>query len=73
MNLEITARACLRVLGLVLMLASVPVFAADAAAPASEAATLNPAAPGNVDPIVSPTPMEFEAEGTGVHGQLVVA
>jgi hypothetical protein len=62
MNLEITARAFLRVLclSLSLVLVLAPAFAADAAAPSDK------------DTIVSTTPMEIEAEG-GAHGQLVVA
>ena len=72
MNLEITAREWLRVLCLASTLAMVPAFAADAPAPTIDA-TAHRATPGDADAIVSTTAMEFEAEGTGVHGQLVVA
>lgn len=68
MHLEITACAPLRVLCLLLMLAPASALAADTPAPASTV----PAA-SDVEPIVSPTPMEFEADDGGVHGQLVVA
>jgi hypothetical protein len=61
MSLEINAREWLRVLSLMLMLAMAPVFAADAATSSDK------------DAIVSTTPLELEAEQTGVHGQLVVA
>lgn len=56
MNLDIAARAWLRVVFVLSLLASAPAFAAD-----------------DVEPIVSPTPMVFEAEDGGVHGELVVA
>ncbi len=72
MTLETSAREWLRVLSLVLMLATAPAFAADAPAPGSDAAGVKRATPGD-SAIVSTTPMEIEAEGTGVHGQLVVA
>ncbi len=73
MNLEITARTWLRVLSLLLLPALVPGFAADAPAPAREAAPASRVAAADKDTIVSTTPMVIEAEGTGVHGQLVVA
>jgi hypothetical protein len=61
MSLGFTARAWPRVLCLALMLALLPVaFAVDAA-------------PGDKDAIVSTTPMEIVAEGSGAHGHLVVA
>jgi hypothetical protein len=71
MSLEITTRAWARVLCLTLMLTTAPAFAADA--PTSDSAAANRAAPSDKDAIVSTTPMEIEAEGTGAHGQLVVA
>ncbi len=71
--LEISAREWVRVLCLALMLASPPAFAADTPVPTTDAAAATRAAPSDVDAIVSTKPMEFEAEGTGVHGQLVVA
>ena len=61
MNLKICVPAWLRVLCLVFTLAGVPAFAA------------NPPASGGAEVIVAPTPMTLVAEGTGVHGQLVVA
>lgn len=73
MNLEITAREWLRTLCLASMLALAPAFAADAPASPAEATAANRAAPSDKDTIVSPTPMELEAEGTGTHGQFVVA
>ncbi len=73
MSLEITARAWLRALPLLLTLAMGPAFAAETPAPTSDPAAAIRPAPGNVDPIVSTTPMEIEAESTGAHGQLVVA
>jgi hypothetical protein len=73
MSLEITARAWDRVLCLILMLLSGVAFAADATAPKSDAGPTNRAATTDKDAIVSTTPMTLEAEGTGVHGQFVVA
>jgi hypothetical protein len=73
MNLEITAREWLRVLCLMLILALAPAFAADTPAPESDSAASARTAPPEVDAIVSTTPMEIEAEGTGAHGQFVVA
>jgi hypothetical protein len=72
MNLEITAREWPRVLCFVLILAMVPAFAADTPAPKSGSAATNRVAASDNDAIVSTTPMEIEAEGTGAHGQLVV-
>jgi Bacterial Ig domain len=60
MTLEITAREWLRVLCLALVLTMTPAFAADAPAP------------GDKDAIVSTTPLAFETDDAGVHGQLVV-
>ena len=73
LNFEIPARAFPRVLFLALMLAKVPAFAADTPAPTSEVAAAPRAVPNDNDAIVSTTAMEIEAEGTGAHGQLVVA
>src|SRR5688572_18333047 len=74
MSLTLTARERLRVLCCACMLAlAVPTFAADAPAPKSDAAAANRVTPSDKDVIVSTTPMEIEAEGTGAHGQLVVA
>jgi hypothetical protein len=73
MTLEITARARLRILCLALLVAGAPAFAADTPAPSAAPATAAPSAASEKDTIVSTTPMEVEAEGTGVHGQLVVA
>ncbi len=73
MNLKITARAWPRVLRFGLVLAMAPAFAADTPAPKSDPAAANRAAPGDKDAIVSTTPLAIEAEGTGAHGQLVVA
>src|SRR5215204_5672706 len=73
MRLEISVREWPRRLLFVFMLAMVPVFAADTPAPKSDAAAANRAVPSDKDAIVSTTPMEVEAEGTGAHGQLVVA
>src|SRR4051812_21200437 len=61
MNFETTGRFYLRILCLVSTLAMVRAFAAD-----------TPAA-SDKDALVSTTPMTFEAEDGGVHGQLVVA
>ena len=72
-SLEITARAWPGVLCLAVLLAMVPAFAAEPTAPRNEAPTANRVAAGDSGVIVSPTPMTIEAEGTGAHGQLVVA
>ena len=73
MKLAIIARASLRILCFTSLLAMVPAFAADAPASKSASAAATRAAASNKDVIVSTRPMETEAEGTGVHGQLVVA
>jgi hypothetical protein len=73
MSLEITARAWVRAAGLALTLFVMPGFAADEPAPVADAAAANRATPSDKDAIVSTTPMQLEAEGSGVHGQLVVA
>ena len=74
MSLRIISRAWRRVLCLVLILSIPCAFAADAPAPKSEpAAPAAAATAAEKDAIVSTTPMTIEAEGTGVHGQLVVA
>lgn len=73
MRIDTTARQCLRVLCLGLMLATAPAYAADTPGPKNEAATASPAAPSDKDTIVSPTPMTIETESTGAHGQFVVA
>ncbi|MDB6127839.1 MAG: hypothetical protein JWM35_1735 [Verrucomicrobia bacterium] len=70
MNRKLSVSQWLRLPCLLLTLAMLPSFAADA--PANEAPA-NPGAPGGVEPIVSTTPMTFHADGTGVHGELVVA
>ncbi len=72
-NLAIIARASLRLLCCTSILAFRPAFAADAPAAKGDAAAANRAAARDKDAIVSTKPMETEAEGTGVHGQLVVA
>ena len=72
MNLQIAAREWPSVLCFALILAVVPAFAADAPAPKSGSAAVNRVAASDKDAIVSTKPMEIEAEGTGVHGQLVV-
>ena len=72
MTLALPVRGWFHVLCFGLMLAIVPAFAADSPAPRSDSAAANRnAASDNV--IVSPMPMEIEAEGTGAHGLLVVA
>jgi hypothetical protein len=72
MSFPISIRGWLRVVCLVTMLTTAPVFAADAPAPASDAGG-SLSAPSDANAIVSTTPMEFEADGTGTHGQLLVA
>jgi hypothetical protein len=73
MSLEINARAWVRFLCLLFVLGAVPVFAADTAALASGApSTSSVASGGEAGVIVSTTPMRFETEGTGLHGQLAV-
>ncbi len=73
MNLEITARAWLRVLCLAPMLAIAPAFAAETSAPTTDPVPPTAAAAGDAEAIVSTTPMEIDVEGTGASGQLVVA
>ena len=72
MNLLITTRAWPRILSFVLMMAMVPVFAADTPAAKTDSAVANRAAASDKDVIVSTKPMEIEVEDTGAHGQLVV-
>lgn len=72
MSLEITARARLRFFCLTFLLTALPAFAADAAVAPSDAAERR-AAPSDAEVIVSPTPMEYQAEDGGTYGQLVVA
>ncbi len=76
MSLETNARAWLHVPCLLFALAMVPAFAAGTPAPAGDAATAKPsatAAAADANTIISKTPMQFEADGGGVPGQLVVA
>jgi hypothetical protein len=73
MDLETTPRAWLRAICFTVLLAITPAFGADAPAPANDAAAPNRAASGDAEPIVSKTPMQFEADDSGVHGQLDVA
>ena len=70
---SITARARLRVLWWASMLAATPAFAAEPPTPKSETAPANRAPSADKDVIVSTTPMAFVSEGTGAHGQFVVA
>jgi hypothetical protein len=72
-TLRIAAPAWLRIACLSAMLGSAPAFAADASVPAEGAQTAGRTLPGEEAPIVSKTPMTFEVEDTGVHGQLAVA
>ena len=73
MKLAIIARALLRILCFTSLLAMAPAFAAAAPASKSASAAANRATASDKDAIVSTRPMETEAEGSGVHGQLVVA
>jgi hypothetical protein len=73
MNLIITARDWPRTLRLVLLMAMMPVFAADTPPPTSGSAAANRVAANDKNVIVSTQPMEIEAEDTGAHGQLIVA
>ena len=68
MNLATKARRWLSLVCLAFVLPASTILAADGSAPSSE--PVSSAAP---EPIVSPAPMTFEAEGSGVHGQLAVA
>lgn len=72
MNLQTDSRAWLRVLTLLLLVAMLPAYG-ETPAPAADSAEANRAAAGDAEAIVSTTPMQVEAEGGGVHGQLVVA
>src|SRR5690606_3030460 len=72
MTIENIARERMCLLCLVFMLLLVPAFAADPSASASRAPVGRPA-PGDVEAIVSTSPMRLEAEGAGVHGELFVA
>ncbi|MEO6005246.1 MAG: Ig-like domain-containing protein [Opitutus sp.] len=69
MTLEITARPRLRLRSLIgaMMIACCPVFAAD-----TPAAATVPTVRTDADAFVSKSPMEIDAEDSGVHGQLVV-
>jgi hypothetical protein len=71
MNLKTYFPAGLSALCLAFLLTVLPAFADSASSPNS-AGTTPPATDGSEE-IVSTTPMQLEAEGTGVHGQLVVA
>jgi hypothetical protein len=73
MSLKITTRPWRRLLCLLTLLATGPAFAADTPAPPSPAAAANRGAPTDKNTIVWTTPMVIEVEGTGAHGQLVVA
>ncbi len=72
MTSKIHIPAWLRLLSFALLLPLAAAVAADAPAPANPAAE-SPVRPGDVDAIVSDTPLVFEAENGGVHGQFVVA
>jgi hypothetical protein len=72
MTLEIKARGWPRFLWLLLVLAMVPAFAADTPAAKRDAAAAKRGGASDKDVIVSTTPMEIDAEGTGAHGQLTV-
>jgi hypothetical protein len=72
MSIELSARAGFRLLSCLLILAIAPVFAAEPPTVTSDAPA-NAAAASDADTIVSTTPLEFETDDTGVHGQLVVA
>ena len=65
MTLPINLPGWLRTLCLVSALAALSAFA--------QGTPANDPAPGDAQMIVAPTPMMLEAEGAGVHGQLVVA
>jgi hypothetical protein len=72
MTLDLTARKWPRVLSFVWLLALVPAFGADTPANPRASAAANRVAVSDSNTIVSTTPMEIEAEGSGAHGQLVV-
>jgi hypothetical protein len=77
MNLEITARAWLRVLCFTALLAAGPAFAQETPtpppAPAADAAPAARPAPSDTEAVVSKTPMEIESEASGASGELMVA
>ena len=73
MSLQIIARPWLRLLCLASLLLASPASAADAPASPAETPSARPVASADKDVIVSPTRMEIDAEGTGAHGQFVVA
>ncbi len=73
MSLENTTRECLRLLCLTFLLSAAAAYAAEKSSTSPEAAAASRAAPADKDVIVSTTPMELEAEGSGAHGQFVVA
>ncbi|HEY8993694.1 MAG TPA: Ig-like domain-containing protein [Lacunisphaera sp.] len=71
MNPILTVPSWLRGLGLALLLTGLPAIAQNVVA--TDSTPVAQPASGNADTIVSTTPMQFVAEGTGVHGQLAVA
>ncbi len=71
MNLDTPVRSWSRLLGLGLVLALAPAFAADTPAAGTPADT-NPASASEQDTIVSAIPMEITADDAGAHGQLAV-
>ncbi len=74
LSLLLTSRHWLRVLCLASMLATAPVFAADAPTVPADAAATNRAAGGDKDAIVATTPMKIEVgDGAGAAGQLLLA
>ena len=73
MTVELPARAWLRALFITMLLGLAPAFAAEPSPTVANTAAGNVTAPGDSDTIVSKTPMEFDTEDSGVHGQLVVA
>jgi len=73
MSLEIGIRTGVSILGLASILAIPRVFAAEPSVPKANSVDGTRAAPGDKDAIVSTTPLMIQAEGAGVHGELVVA
>ena len=71
MSFEIHLRAWARRLCFAFLLSAAPIFAADAAQTGAPAESGNVVA-NEAGTIVSTTPMTFETEGTGLHGQLAV-